>query len=121
MLKGKQLKVFRKEVKEALKPIAEKYEANIHAGKIRYNNNRLILDLEMKKNQVNGKPYEQAEFEQSAEIYGYIPEDYGREFVFKEQTYKFIGFNPNARTKPIIGRGIDGKKYRFHKEDVKLI
>lgn len=121
MLTKIQFESFRKETEQALKSIAEKYNANITTGKIKYTSDSFNLDLKVTKKEVNGKSYEQAEFEKNAFLYGFDPEDYNKTFMSHGKSFQLVGFNNKARTMPVLAKCEDGKRYKFGTEVKKLI
>lgn len=70
MLSKKGFEMFRKETEQVLQEIAKKYDVNIHAGHISYDSNHFELKLEVTKKEINGKSYEQTEFEKECIYYG---------------------------------------------------
>lgn len=121
MLTKNEFASFRLEIEQALKAIAEKYNSNIKAGKINYTTNSFDLKLEVSRKEVNGKSFEQAEFEKNSFLYGFKPEDYGKNFNISGKTFTLYGFKRSARTMPVLARGMDGKNYKFGTEIKKLL
>ena len=121
MLTKQEFASFRKEAEELLQGLANKYNANIKAGRIKYTDNSFNLDVEVTRKEVDGKPFEQAEFEKLAFLYGFSPEDYGKMFNMGGKTFTLYGFKTNARTMPVLARGNDGKNYKFGVEIKKLL
>jgi hypothetical protein len=122
MFKGKaQFDMFRMEVEQALQEVAKKYDINIKSGKIKYNENSLEMDLKASKKEVNGKSFDQSEFEKVAFMYGFKPEDFGRQFNMSGKTFTLYGFKSSARTMPVLAKGNDGKNYKFGTEVARLL
>jgi hypothetical protein len=121
MLTKKEFETFRKELEEVTKELAKKYNANITAGKIKYTNDSFNLDLQVTKKEVNGKSFEQAEFEKYCLLYGFKPTDYNKKFESKGHTYTLTGFKISARTMPVLAVREDGKCYKFGTEIKRLI
>ena len=113
MLNKKEFQAFRMEVEQALKSIAEKYDANIKAGKIKYDNSSFALELNVHKKEVDGESFEKAEFKKYAFLYGFEPEDYGKTFVSNGKSFTLYGFKPKATKMPVLARSDDGKNYKF--------
>jgi len=121
MFTKQQFESFRIESEQALQAIAQKYNVNIKAGKIKYTNDSFNLDLQVSKKEVNGKSFEQSEFEKYAFLYGFKPEDYGKKFTMSGKTFTLYGFKSSARTMPVLAKGSDGKNYKFGTEIKKLL
>ena len=59
-------------------------------------------------------------FELYCRQYGFRPEDYGKVFLENGKRYKFIGFNPKARTRTCIAKQlISGERYIFSNDFMK--
>jgi len=71
MLSKKEFDAFRKETELTLVELAKKYNVNIEAGKIKYTSDSFNLDLKVTKKEVNGKSFEQSEFEKYCILYGF--------------------------------------------------
>lgn len=121
MLSKKEFDAFRKEAELALGELAKKYNVNIEAGKIKYSSDSFNLDLKVSKKEVNGKSFEQSEFEKYCFLYGFQPEDYNKTFVTSGRKFKLIGFKTSARTMPVLAQGEDGKNYKFSSEIKRLL
>lgn len=113
MLTKKEFGAFRKELEQITKGLAEKYNVNIHAGKIKYTDISFNLDVEVTKKEVNGTSFEQAEFEKYCFLYNLKPEHYNKSFKSSGKSYNIIGFKPNRPKFPIIAKSEDGKQYKF--------
>lgn len=110
------LKNFRKDFKEAVKDLEEKYNLEINIGNITYSD----VDFQTKLNAVlikDGKSVEQIEFEKYCEYYNLKPSDYNRKLKTQEKgTYYLIGFSPKARTYPYLARKKENNTvYKFKK------
>lgn len=90
------LKEFRKDLDEIIKPLEEKYGVTIDLGSISFSDIEFSTKINVKNNEINGKSVEQYEFEKVCHLYGFKPEDYGKEFKQKDETFKFVGFNINS-------------------------
>jgi len=118
MLSKKEFELFRMELEKATEALAKKFDVTIKAGKIKYSADSFNLDLKVNKKEVNGKSFEQSEFEKYAETYGFMPEDYKKEFVSNGKTFTLIAFKTSARTLPVLAIAEDGRRYKF-RTDVK--
>lgn len=122
MLKGKkEFNQFRKEVKEALQGIAEKYNFNIEAGGIKYDNLHMDLTLKISDKEVNGKSVEQLEFEKYCELFNLEKSDYLKTFTSSSSGKEFTlyGFNLRAKSMPILARDQQGNGYKFRESSVR--
>lgn len=100
---------FRKDVKDALKEVEEKYQISIEAGSISYSDKRFSMKLEATK---NGCDIRKEEFEQACRFYGFEPDDYMREFFMNGEVYMLTGFNRRAKKNPCRITKKDGLEYR---------
>lgn len=121
MFTKQQFKDFRSDVEKALEEVSKKYNVNIKAGNITYSNISFNLKLEVTKKEVNGKSFEQAEFEKYAILYGFKPSDYNKQFAYGGKKYVFIGFKPKSHKYPILAKCTNGKTYKFPIEIVKMM
>jgi hypothetical protein len=121
MLSKQEFASFRKETEQALQELAKKYNVNIEAAGIKYTSNSFDMTLKMTKKEVNGKSFEQAEFEKHCILYGFKPEDYNKSFVMNGKTYTLCGFKLKARTMPVLARNKDGQNYKFGEDTVKRL
>lgn len=116
MFSNEEFTELRKDMGEALKPLAEKYGIHIKVGKISYSNTDATIKVEIAKKDPDGKSMEQAEFERLCSIYGFEPKDYLMSFTDGGRNFVLIGFNPNARSMPYLGReSKTGKLYKFRR------
>jgi hypothetical protein len=121
MFNKKEFEVFRMDVEKALQDIAKKYDVNIHAGHITYTSDNFKLNLEVTKKEVNGKSYEQAEFEKYCILFGLEPKDYNRQFKSNGTVFTIYGLNLKAKTMPVLARTTDGRGFKFGAETVKRL
>lgn len=87
---------LRRDIEEALWPVAEKYELKIKAGKITYSEMECQIKLEAVR-QIEGVDNEKERFETLCRLYGFTPEQYKMNILYKGERYQLVGFNP---TKP---------------------
>ena len=119
MLTKQQFSSFRSDVNTALKEVATKYGITLSAGSIKYGTNEFTCRLEGKRKEVDGKPFEQAEFEKYAKLYGFEPTDFGRCFTSGGKRYKIVSLKTKNRSYPIIAKNVGtGTSYKFAAEDV---
>ena len=121
MFSKEELRLYRFEIEQALKEVADKHNVNIHAGNITYTDSSFKLTLEVNKKEVAGKPFEQAQFEKYCLMFGFKPEDYGKQFVSNGKMFTITGFNLKAHKMPVLAKSIDGKGYKFPESTVKRL
>lgn len=115
----KGFELFRKDVENALKEVAEKHGVTIDCGKITYSDFNFNMQLKVVKSDVNtdGK---KLLFEQDCMFYGFSKDDYERKFTSNGKIFKLVGFN---RRSPKNCCNIycitDGKTYKSSSEFVK--
>lgn len=119
MLKKEQFARFSAEVEETLKALASRYGAEVHCGNIKYDDVSFNIDLKVVKKVIAGKPYEQYEFEKHCGNYGFLPEDYKKQFIYKNELYTIVGFSPNASVRPVKVLNERRQSYKFEVEAVK--
>jgi hypothetical protein len=117
MLTCTEFKIFRKEAEQALQGLAQKYNANIMAGNIKYDTNHFTISITVRKNDIAGKSYEQAEFEKCCVIFGLKPSDFGKTFASQGREFTICGIDMKARSMPILATS-NGKTYKFKEESI---
>ena len=96
MITDDKLDIYSKAINEALIPVGKEYGLKLECGDIIYNAYEVTFKLHglVQTDSVDG----QLEvFRQRAGIYGFKPEDYGKEFVDGNKQFRFIGFKESAR------------------------
>ena len=117
---GKQeFNMFRQDVEQALQEVGQRYGIEIKAGHITYGETKFTLKLEAHKPEVNGKSFEQAEFEKYCLLYGLSKEDYNKQFVLEGKVFTIFGFKPKASKYPILARCENGKTYKFSASSIR--
>ena len=116
MFTRKQFEEFKNDTEQVMKALAEKYNVNIKTGKIKYADNNFTLALDVAKKEVNGQSFEQAEFAKHCYLFGLKPEDYRREFQYKERTYMLTGFSLRSPKMPIIVTCTTGGEYKLSRD-----
>ena len=106
MLTKEMLQQIRLEVAQALKPIAEKYDAIFTVGSIKFDDTKADFNLTLLLNGENGESAEQVEFNKYARAYGFAPIDYGKTLFIDGIPYQFVGFLPKARKYPCLLRNV---------------
>jgi hypothetical protein len=52
-------------------------------------------------------------FKTNAKLFGFEPDDLGKEFSFQGQSYTICGLKPKSRKYPVIAQSAGGKNYKF--------
>jgi hypothetical protein len=121
MLNKKGFAEFRQETEKALQELAKKFGVNIHAGSISYTDNNFTLKLEVTKKEIEGKSFEQVEFEKNCWMCGLKPEDYKKQFTLNGKVYSIVAIKPRATKMPIVATRPDGSRYKFSEDTVKRL
>jgi hypothetical protein len=88
---------FRAEAELALQELATKWNVNIKSGHITYDANSFSLTIKVAKKEVNGVPFEQAEFERNCGWSGLQKSDYLKSFIEKGRKYTIIGIKTSSK------------------------
>lgn len=112
--------LFREDIEKALAAIAEKYNCDVTAGKIKYDDSLINISIDFKARGKNGESGEQVEFNKLCERYGFKPEHYNNSFIMDGQTYRLVGFNPKARKYYCIIMDNRGKEFCCTIDAVKI-
>jgi hypothetical protein len=102
--------LLRPEVEAALAELAEKYGLKIHAGNASFNDSAVTFKLELA---LQGYDRDKDEFMSVCQFYDLKPEDYGREFRSRGQTYRLVGINSRSPKYCFMGERADGKRFKF--------
>lgn len=113
MMTKDEFKMLSNEIEEVLQKVGDKYGVDISGGNIRYSNIDATMQLKLAKKLVDGKPYEQAEFEKYCYQYGLTPNDYKRKIEANGTTYVLIGLNPKAPKYPLLVENEENKCYKM--------
>lgn len=92
---AKEFSNFRKDVEDALSPIAKKYNLNINAGTITHNNIKFDLRVSAEKDCLDK---ERIEYLRNCKRYGFGVNDYQRKTIIDDKEYILVGFNERADT-----------------------
>lgn len=92
----KNFDALRRDIEEALWPVSEKYGLKFKTGKINYSNLDCQIKLEA-TSEIEGVNVEQEKFNTHCRNYGFTPEQYRMNILYKGTRYQLVGFNP---TKP---------------------
>lgn len=109
---------FRKDVDQALLPLAEKYALSITAGDIRYAND--TFSVKVKCARTDAGNLELKEFEKCCSLFGFSPDDYMREFTFENEKHALVGFSTGSSKYPCICLNLcNNKRYKLTEDAVK--
>jgi hypothetical protein len=106
---------LRKRVSDALEPLEKELGVTFDMSNCTFNVNNCRFQLKVAVLDPNGEPIteEIESFKHNAKIFGFEPDDLGREFVYRGQSYTVCGLNPKSRKYPVVARSGNGKDYRF--------
>lgn len=100
---------FRRSIKAAVESVEKEYGVEVDFGNISYEQNKFTI----KTTVFNGSAEENVKnnFFKYANLYGFEPEDLGKEFVFDKEKVKIVGFEPSRRKYPVVVEGEKGNKF----------
>ena len=112
------LDTLRKEIDDALAPIAARHGIQLHAGRITYaaDNARITLEAAVVTPDGMVLSREATAFRELAHLYGLQPSDLGRTFTLSGTEYTIVGLRTRATRAPILARTSDGKLVGFPAE-----
>jgi len=112
-------RIVRDGINEAVKAFAEENGITIHAGNISYQESTLTCKVEVSINNEDGTAFDKyaEDFKKAAEWNDFDPEDLGKEFKAKGQTYRIVGWNKRARKRPVHATS-RGKTFVFAEDAV---
>ena len=106
---------IRKRLQTVIEPLAKELGIVIDLGHCTFQASHCRFQLKVAVIDSDGKPMtEDADaFRRNAKLFGFEPDDLGKEFVFQGQSYTICGFRPKSRKYPVIARAGNGKDYKF--------
>jgi len=109
------VKYIRKRLETAAKPLAEELGVVIDIGNCTFKTSNCRFQLKVAVLDPSGKPITEEidSFRSSAKLFGFEPDDLGKEFIFRRQSYTICGFKPKSRKYPVIAQSDNGKNYKF--------
>jgi len=109
------VKYIRKRMEAAVKPLAEELGVVIDLANCTFktNNCRFQLKVAVLNSDGEAMTEEIDSFRSNAKLFGLDPDDLGREFIYRGQSYTICGFKPKSRKYPVIARSGNGKDYKF--------
>ena len=122
MINRTTVKMLRSEIQDALVSLGEKHglEFNVGGASFSSNNVRFKVDANVIGDDGEAFSQEAEDFGSLASMYGFEPEDLGKEFSYGGETYKITGLKPRRRKYPVSAEGIrNGKGYKFPADMVK--
>ena len=106
---------IRKRLKAAVKPLAKELGVVIDLGHCTFQASNCRFQLKVAVLDSNGKAIteEVDSFRSNAKLFGLDPDDLGKEFIYRGQSYTICGLKPKSRKYPVIARSGNGKDYKF--------
>ena len=106
---------IRTAINETLQKISEELGITFHAGNASYDDNSVTFKVQCT---LEGVDKAEEDFKQYAHMFN-LPEDaYGKTFIMRGERYTLCGLKPNSPKYPILGRGANGKRYKFQERAV---
>lgn len=97
--------------------VKEHHGVVIKVGSARFGMNNATIKLEISDISENGEAItkEAEDFKLHCRAWGLAPADLGKTFKspYADETYTIIGAKPRSRKFPILGKGTNGKIYKF--------
>ena len=109
------VKYIKKRLESAVKPLAEELGVAIDLGNCTFKTSNCKFQLKFAVLDPDGKAMteESESFTSSAKLFGLEPDDLGKEFMYRRQSYTICGLKPKSRKYPVIARSDNGKDYKF--------
>jgi hypothetical protein len=109
------VKYIGKCLKTAVKPLEKELGVTIDLGNCTFRASNCRFQLRVSVLDSSGKPIteETDSFRSNAKLFGFEPDDLGKEFTLQGQSYTICGLKPKSRKYPVIARSGDGKNYKF--------
>ena len=107
------LKEFRRDLKEVMKDVEDKYNIDLSLGSITYEINSFHATLTARKRGLTN-----AEWKWYCKDYGFSEDDLGKSFYYGRKKYTITGIKQKNKF-PIMAQREDGKEFSFTAECVK--
>jgi hypothetical protein len=109
------VKYLRERLRTIVKPLAQELGVAIDLGNCSFAANNCRFQLKVALLDSSGEAItEDADcFRVNAKLFGFEPDDLGREFSFQGQPYTICGLKPKSCKYPVIARSDNGKNYKF--------
>jgi hypothetical protein len=106
---------IRKRLKAAVEPLAKELGVVIELGHCTFqiSNCRFQLTVAVLDSKGKAITEEVDSFKSNAKRFGFEPDDLGKEFIYRGQSYTICGFTPKSWKYPVIARSDNGKDYKF--------
>lgn len=108
------IKEVRPKLNEAVKGVAAEYGLAFRFGDARFDDNTATFKVEMTFAATDGYDPAKAKWDSCCKLYGFEPEDFGKEFSFvgEDGVFRISGINTKAQKNTILIQRIpDGKEY----------
>ena len=107
-------------INAVLEPLGEGLGIKFHAGNCSFNSRDFTFKLNGRLPDEEGEfiPKEHSDFKAGAWVLGFDPKDLGRKFEFQGKVFTIDGLKPRATKYQILGKGKNGKRYKFKANDV---
>lgn len=120
VINNKTLDAFREDFKNVVKALEEKYDVEIGMGSITYNDKSFHFrtNVEKKVSDEDKAKNMQEEFNTYCQMYGFVPDDYRKEFRVEAErkTFILVGFNPRARKNACLLHEVGKEDVTYHAE-----
>jgi len=117
------LRTLRREIDEALRPIAKQYNISLACGNGAYGgaNGHLKVEVAIKSADGSVLNKEAQAFKTLAPQYGLQASDLGTNFTSRGKTFKIVGLKPQSYKYPILAEEVTGlhRTFKFPSEHVK--
>ena len=113
MITTENIDQFRWEYNETSRGLADKFQVNIKMGTIHYGENEFNFKTEVTEKLVNGKPYEQHEFEKICWMYDLQKTDFGKPFNHEGKVFKICGIMQSKTKFPIRAKNVQTGKITY--------
>ena len=116
------LRMIREMIDQELADLGERLGVSIKAGSASFTSNNATYKLQIATISEEGEicTKEAEDFKLYCFRWGLAPDDLGREFNFRGNTYTITGAKPRSYQYPILAtRGYDGKSFKFAVDQIK--
>jgi hypothetical protein len=116
------VKLIAKDIEEALKDVAKKYDVEIRYKGGSFTENHATLKIGVTSINESGKPLtnEENDFKIYASFFGLSSSLFGKSFVSNNETYTIVGLKPRSQKYPVLCERSDGKIFKFPAATISL-
>jgi len=109
------VKYIRKRLEAAVESLAEELGVVIDLANCTFKTNNCRFQLKVAVLDPDGKAITEEidSFRSNAKLFGFEPDDLGKEFIYRRQSYTICGLKPKSRKYPVIARSDNGKDCKF--------